>query len=192
LTTPTAGSSHTAVEGPGFVLRTLTPADAAAYRYLRLAALSEMPPAFSTSPDDEARVPLKSIAERLYATPDVRILGAFNGDRLIGMARFTRHAGTTERHKAYITGIYVTPEWRRRGCARALVRAVITQASALPGLRRLNLGVGVDNGVAIALYESLGFRRWGTEEEAFIRDGVAYGEHFMALVLPPRLTDLPR
>ena len=56
--------------------------------------------------------------------------------------------------EGFITNVAVFPAWRRRGVARALLRAAQTQARSLT---RLSLEVRVSNTAAIALYESLGF-----------------------------------
>ncbi len=55
-----------------------------------------------------------------------------------------------------ILNVCTAPEWRRRGIARALVKAALERGceSAILEVRRSNAG-------AIALYESLGFSRTG-------------------------------
>ena len=42
-------------------------------------------------------------------------LGAFEGDKLIGMATFIRETGLKERHKGRIYGVYVTSSQRGKG-----------------------------------------------------------------------------
>lgn len=54
----------------------------------------------------------------------------------------------------------VGPAFRRRGVGTALVKAVEARARG-EGVRSVNLEVATENGVAIGLYERLGYRRQG-------------------------------
>jgi [ribosomal protein S18]-alanine N-acetyltransferase len=71
----------------------------------------------------------------------------------------------------HITTIAVRPERRRRGYARALLRAAL---EAFPEARRVHLEVRPSNAPARALYESLGFvavgirRRYYGDEDALL------------------------
>jgi ribosomal protein S18 acetylase RimI-like enzyme len=166
-----------------FTIDVMTPDDVLDYRALRLASLREAPPAFASVPEQEEKIPLETMAERLVETPDSWMLGGFvNGD-LAAIARFTRGSEPDRRGDAYVTGLYVDRLWRRNGFARALMLAIIRRASRLPDLQRLNLGVVVTNQHAIRLYESLGFTVLSTNTEAFARDGATYAEHMMGLAL---------
>ncbi len=58
----------------------------------------------------------------------------------------------------HITTIAVRPEYRRRGHARALIGAAL---AAYPNASNVHLEVRPTNAAALALYESLGFRKTG-------------------------------
>jgi ribosomal-protein-alanine N-acetyltransferase len=58
----------------------------------------------------------------------------------------------------HITTIAVKPEYRRRGHARALIGAAL---DSYPNASHAHLEVRPTNVEAIALYESLGFRKTG-------------------------------
>jgi len=58
----------------------------------------------------------------------------------------------------HITTIAVKPEYRRRGHARALIGAALV---AYPSASHVHLEVRPTNAAALALYESLGFRKTG-------------------------------
>jgi ribosomal-protein-alanine N-acetyltransferase len=60
--------------------------------------------------------------------------------------------------EAEILTLAVAPQWRRRGCARALVDAVLGILRS-EGARSLFLEVDAGNAAAIALYEGRGFHR---------------------------------
>ncbi len=165
------------------IIRTLTPADVDEYRALRLAALQEQPPAFGTPAAKEERLLLESIAARLQESEDTYILGAFEDDMLVGTIRFARFDEANEKHRGFIAGLYVIPDWRRRGIARSLATAVLVRARQNIGLRRIHLTVVTAQDAAIQLYKSLGFGIYGTEQEAFSNQGRFYDEHLMELVL---------
>ena len=57
-----------------------------------------------------------------------------------------------------VGGVYTPPEWRRKGLARAAMRALIADSAGRLGLKRLILFTGEENLAAQSLYESLGFR----------------------------------
>lgn len=164
-------------------IRTLAPTDVKEYRVLRLAALQEQPPAFGTPVEKEEKLALEAMASRLQESDDTYLLGAFVDDLLVGIIRFSRFEEANEKHRGFIAGLYIKPDFRRRGIARALVTAVLLRARRDPGLRRIQLTVVTAQDAAIRLYESLGFCTYGTEREAFSNEGQFYDEHLMELSL---------
>jgi RimJ/RimL family protein N-acetyltransferase/diadenosine tetraphosphate (Ap4A) HIT family hydrolase len=166
---------------PDLSVRVMTPADAEAYRPMRLQALEEEPPAFGSLPSDEPE--LAETAARLAESKDRFFLGAFHDGQLVGSVRLSRYPGSTEKHRAYLAGFYVLPAFRRRGYGRALVREALTRARAAGDIRIVTLSVVAGNVEAIQLYQSFGFQFHGLEREAFCRDNRYYDEYLMTLVL---------
>ena len=162
-------------------VRLLTSADASSYLSVRLRALREEPPAFGSRPEDEPDM-LETVA-RLTASDERCFFGAFQEMQLVGIVRLSRYSEPNEKHRAYLAGLYVLPSFRRRGYGRALVGEALNRATNMPGIRRLNLTVVTQQTAAIRLYESLGFRIYGTEQETFSRAGQLYDEHLMTLAL---------
>jgi RimJ/RimL family protein N-acetyltransferase len=80
--------------------------------------------------------------------------------------------------------MYVAPEVRGRGVARALAAALIERAARVEGLDRLHLTVMAHNQAAVRLYLSLGFEVWGREPDAMRWEGASYDELSMTLRLP--------
>ena len=81
--------------------------------------------------------------------------------------------------EAEILTVAIDPSFRRRGHGAMLVAAAAAWAHD-QGATSLFLEVGVDNGPAIGLYESLGFERVGTRRAYYTR---ADGEVVDALVM---------
>ncbi len=83
-------------------------------------------------------------------------------------------------HKGIVWGVYVAPAFRKRGVGGRLIAEALRQAAAMPGLRQVNLGANTANPAAVALYESLGFEKFGLERGFMSVDGVLYDEFQMS------------
>jgi GNAT superfamily N-acetyltransferase len=138
-------------------IRTLTLEDAPMMQALRLRSLQEHPSAFGSAYEDEAKFSLETVADRLRASPDQWMLGAWIENQLAGMLNFHRNAGRKRRHRGGLGAMYVAPEFRGRGIGRGLLAEAIRQARTLPGLEELTLAVTVGNETAKALYGTAGF-----------------------------------
>jgi len=177
----TTTPSHILERGVPFNVRVLTPNDAEDYHALRQSALHEQPPAFGSLPDDEPG--LVETAARLAENEDRCFFGAFQDGQLIGIVRLSRYSAANEKHRAYLAGLYVSPPFRCKGYGKLLVQQALNRAVHTSGLKRINLTVATQQEAAIHLYQSLGFRIYGTEEETFSNGGNFYDEHLMTLEL---------
>ena len=162
-------------------IRVLVPADAAAFQRLRLEALLDTPAAFLASHDEERQTPLAEVARRLEQRPGAAVIGAFDGDTLMGIVGLGREARAKVAHKGHVWGMYVHPSARGRGAARDLMRAVLALARETPGMAKLDLVADSTNAAAIALYASLGFVEYGRERDAIRLDGEPRDDVLMAL-----------
>jgi ribosomal protein S18 acetylase RimI-like enzyme len=149
------------------VTRVLTPQDVAAYRTLRLEALTLEPTAFASSAEDFAKESLESVAKRLQVQDFGNFtLGAFEGEQLVGIATFFVEPRLKTEHKGHIFGMYVTPSARGKGVAKALLQTLIERVKTYPNIKKLNLSVMTTQGEAKKLYASLGFEVYGFERNA--------------------------
>lgn len=167
---------------PRFVpesIRPLEPSDAAAYRALRLLALTESPTAFGTSVEDERDLPLATFAGRLALGSGRRFFGAFHGGALAGMVGLVREAGAKERHRLSLRSMYVHPDHRGRGLGRSLVAHALAVADADATVRQITLAVTAGNTPAQALYEAFGFAVYGLAPSALFVDGTYYDDLLM-------------
>jgi len=170
-----------------FTIRLLEEADAPEFVRLRLEGLQNDPAAFGSSWEEEQARPLETVAPRLRALPESHfVVGAFQGERLIGVTGFRREEQRKARHKGFVWGVYVTAEARGKGVARALLTFVQERARTYSGLDQLFLSVSVSQTAARHLYDSLGFEVFGYERHALkIGDTYVDEEHRVCWLIPP-------
>jgi RimJ/RimL family protein N-acetyltransferase len=156
-------------------IRALAPADAAAYRAIRLAGLKDSPEAFGSTFEAEVSKPLAWFFDRLATS---QIFGAFRGGEIVGIAGFASRSGEKEAHKGLLWGMYARPAARGTGVARRLVEAVLDYARTRVELIQLSVVVG--NEPARRLYARLGFVEYGIERNSLKFGGRYYDEILMA------------
>jgi GNAT superfamily N-acetyltransferase len=150
--------------------------------------LADTPIAFGSSPEDDIACDADGVRRILGEGDSNVIFGAF-APSLVGAVGLFRERNVKAAHKATVWGMYVSPDRRRAGFGRRLLEAAITHARTLNGVHQLGLAVSDDTPGARALYESVGFRRWGTEPAAMHWAGRLVDEHHMVLRLAERDAD---
>ncbi len=108
----------------------------------------------------------------------VLVLGRVDGT-VAGSAQLQRTPKNNEAQAftGQLTTFFVAPWARGHGLARALVLAV-EEAARTAGVRALNLDVRETQARAIAVYEQLGYRRWGSNPRYAWIDGRWYAGHY--------------
>src|SRR4051812_33543708 len=163
-------------------IRRLAPADADAYRALRIEGFAAHPLEFRYSSGDEVALTLADAERRLAES---FVAGVFAECELVGIGGWTRFAGEKLRHKGLLWGMYLRRSARGSGAASAIVRAI--EADARREVEQLLLTVAAPNERARRLYERHGFVAYGTEPRAVrAGDAVYIDEVLMAkMLLPP-------
>ena len=176
------------MKAEGTDIRVLLPADADAYRDLRLRALREHPEAFSSSFEEARADAARWSAERLGASPEhATILGAVTVDGVLcGMVGVERLPREKERHKAHLYGMYVEPEHHGAGIGRRLLEAAIARCLDWRGVEQIQLSVTGGNERAHRLYASVGFERYGFEKNALKLGAHHLDKEHMVLFLDSR------
>ena len=162
------------------ILKLLGKGDAATFRELRLQGLKESPQSFGASYEQEEKMPLEFFEQRIEATADRWVIGAYEHEVLTGVIGFVRDTGDKSRHKGFIWGMYVDPDFRRKGIGRVLFKNALSRMEKMIGLKRVRLSVVTSNLTALRLYEAFGFVHYGEEPDALCVEGVFYSEYHLA------------
>ncbi|SFS82782.1 GNAT family N-acetyltransferase [Marininema halotolerans] len=167
-------------------IRKLTPADAEAYRGIRLRSLREHPEAFASDVDESnaSLTDIQIFANQLQEREGQFVLGAFIGEgTLTGIAGLFRYDKKKLMHKGMLWGMYVASESRGHSIGRRLVQGVIEEARRVTHLEQIYLCVVSNNHVAKRLYESTGFTSFGREPHAMKLEDCYLDEEHMVLFL---------
>ncbi|HEY4386218.1 MAG TPA: GNAT family N-acetyltransferase [Ktedonobacteraceae bacterium] len=143
------------------LVRKLTENDLEAVWNLRLQCVKEHPEVFSLTYEETLAQGKEPILRRLRQKDTMFYLGAFE-EQLIGMVRFAQEEGVKLRHQGLVASMYVLPEKRGHGIGTALMQELIAQAKHFDGLEQIHLSVLTTNLAARRLYESCGFKIYGT------------------------------
>ncbi|WP_250516710.1 GNAT family N-acetyltransferase [Caballeronia sp. INDeC2] len=158
-------------------IRRLIPADAEAFRDIRLEGLRRHPASFGASYEDERNQAPEWFAARLA---DHAIFGGHSGDgALAGVAGLLVPSGAKMKHKGILWGMYVRESARGTRLAAALVERVLAHARGV--VDEIKLEVAPDNVAAIGLYRAAGFVEYAREPRALKIDGVYHDSVQMTL-----------
>lgn len=138
--------------------------DAEAFWHLRREALRNDPASFADSAQEHLKTTVETAKGLLGKSHPASnfVVGMFEGGKLVATAGFYQYTHIKERHKGHIWGVYVRPESRGKGIARALMQEIIRRAKGIEGLEQILL-VASAHLPARRLYEALGFESYGVE-----------------------------
>lgn len=160
-------------------IRILGYKDAAQYKELRLEALKDSPPSFCLSHEQEEIYTMQEIEQQIRPQTDCFILGAFEGEQLIGFVTFKRETNSNLSHKGRVMEMYVSPELRNKGIARTMLEELLRLLRENEGLEQLSLTVEATNIQVIELCKSLEFNQYALEKRALKVDGNYYDQVWM-------------
>ncbi len=172
--------------GEPITIRPLLVDELGAYKALRDTMLAEHPSAFTSDANESVGSDADSYRDRLGLDRPRGghfTLGAWDGDALVGVISCERENRIKVRHIGHLIGMMVRSDAQGRGVGRALLNECIAAARRAEGVEMLTLTVTAGNAPAIALYESVGFTRYGSLPRAIRVDGAYFTKDQMVLML---------
>jgi len=157
-------------------VRRLGADDLAAFKAIRLEALTLEPQAFASTVADWENLDDAARLRNLTANP---IFAAFRAGEPVGLLGLIREIGIQRAHRALIVMVYVRAAERGTGVAQAMLDNAVAFAREW-GILQLELGVNAASARAIRFYERNGFVRFGLLPNFTLRDGVSTDEAMMA------------
>ena len=137
------------------------------------------------------RLALETYFRGVLLVPERELFVARLNGTIVGSAHLVRPPRNNEAQAfaAHLMHAYVAPYARGHGLARQLTLAVEERARDL-GYHVLNLDVRETQEAAIALYEALGYARWGVHPEyALVRGKVVRGCYYYKRLRPRKNQD---
>ena len=161
------------------MVKVLTENDTDAFIDIRLKGLKESPMAFGASFEEgiDKDLTFKNLKNR---SDEYFTLGYFEKDVLVGIVGFIREQKLKKKHKSFVWGMYVDPEFRGKGIAKKLLQEVINRAKKIYGLSKIILSVTTPQTHALRFYENLGFVKYAVEKDSIRVDGKSMDEIFLS------------
>lgn len=161
------------------IIKPLDSTNLQAYKALRLRALQLSPLAFGSNFAEENAYSDAVWMQRLEAVGSNIVLGAFEGDALVGTAGVFMHSRLSERHRGTLWGVYVAPEARGLKLGEQLVQAIIDHA--VKRFLILDAKVVATNNYARKVYQKLGFVTYGLEKKSLYIQGQFLDQELIAI-----------
>lgn len=138
---------------------------------LRTRALIDSPKAYGEIPAENEALSEDQWKDRLLKQT-YTCARTISSRKLVGMVAIVREENVKSQHIAEIKGVFVIPEIRGKGVARALLNYAMNEAiEKYPDLVKFKLCVSVSQPEALALYKSLGFEELGVLQKELFVDG---------------------
>lgn len=158
--------------------------DLEAYFANRLLALQNAPNAFLTTYEEEKARGNEHFKKTLsHVGNEKAIFGALQNQKVWGTIGLFREDRPKINHKAMIWGMYVHNDFRGQGAGAQLLDMAIAFARTEMKVELIQLSVESNNSAARKLYESRGFKCWGTEPKAMKSGAQWFDENHMSLIL---------
>ncbi len=156
----------------------LTANDWVEYKKLRLDALKQDCEAFGDSYGESIELSDDEWKKEFESSKSFILVARENG-QAFAMAAAYQEDGEKMKHVAYVWGVYVEKNYRRKGIGQKLMEALLDELAKNKAIEKVDLNVNTAKLSAVRLYEKLGFEIAGTLHKELKVDGKYYDEYFM-------------
>ena len=164
------------------MLRNLNENDFDEYYRIRLKALEEYPTAYSSMAEFFRECPKEkhlALLKNSGSKSQFYLKGYFKNDVLIGLIGMKPETRSSVDHKATLWGFYVDPAFQGKGYGKKLLESFLMDASKDQKLKTVRLIAATNCKRALALFESVGFIKYGVEKEGIKHDGNFFDQQYM-------------
>jgi RimJ/RimL family protein N-acetyltransferase len=166
--------------------RRLLPTDVAQYRALRLECLRDFPNHFGSTFAEEAAKPVLRMEAMIGSgSEEAFVVGAFDGEVLIGICGISRDPAGKRRHAADVIQMYVRESYSGRKVGLGLIQAAMAEAWKIPELNQLVLSVMTCAQPAARVYAQAGFEQFGFHKD-YVQVGDRYEDALMMILFRNR------
>jgi len=109
------------------------------------------------------------------------MVGAFDGERLIGLCGFNREDRLQTKHRGEIVQMYVNREYANRNIGSDLLQSTITHAFENTEIEQISLSLVAQNEKAHQVYIKLGFSEYGRISNYFKEGARYWDQRFMIM-----------
>jgi ribosomal protein S18 acetylase RimI-like enzyme len=166
-------------------IKNLSAKDWRDYKSIRLEALKNEPLAFGASYREEKNLSKTDWQEKLVSK---KVYGLYARDQLIGINAIRYENGEYFKHIANLTGLYIKPEYRKRGFGEKLMSHILNELKNSPKILKVRFSVGVTQKTAISLYRKFGFKKIGHSHKEMRVGNKFYDEIQMEMILNKKVT----
>lgn len=146
------------------------------FRTIRLSALEKAPEMFGSTYSAEVEKPIIFFEACLSNST---VFGVYHKDEIIGLATLTQEIGSKLSHKAYLSSVFIEPNFQKKGIASQLLTSILGYSKK--HVEQILLTVADNNKPAIQLYKKFGFETYGIEKKALKDNGKYIDEIMMKL-----------
>lgn len=151
----------------------------------RIAAVENEPLAFGTTVEEELKRPDSFWKNRLTDNSQTKMLFAQSEQgTIVGMIGVHYHDLQKVKHNVKLVSFHVSPDVRRNGIGRELLKTAIGEIKQNPQISKIRLIVAASQFGAINLYESFGFKSIGTLRDEIYHDNKFFHSFPMELIFP--------
>lgn len=140
----------------------LQPHHGGIYRSLRLAALKEFPDHFGAIYEEQVQLPKLWMEGNIESSnPDTFVMGAWDGEDLIGICAMHHDTAPRRRHIATVMQMYVRPQYSGNRIGLGMLTIAMEEAWNWTEVEMLYLEVFSCSKAATRIYEQAGFEATG-------------------------------
>lgn len=149
------------------------------YKELRLEALTNEPQAFAETYEKVCGTTDQEWIRKLSLDDpaNIRMIAENDDEKLIGMMTAVRNRDNND--KALIINVYINKNYRGVGLGKKILNEILDRLNKVEDIKIVELTVNIEQGAAVSIYKSCGFKTTETLKNNINCNGKSYDEYVM-------------